>query len=76
MTPKQHGRSEGERNGDADEGHRASAERRNARFRTGLSEELNEHERLQLLRDLESRAKATALRESVDAMREDYEILL
>ena len=35
-----------------------------------------EEVRLQLLRDLESRAKATALRESVDAMREDYEILL
>ena len=32
--------------------------------------------RLQLLRDLESRAKALALRDSVDAMREHYEVKL
>ena len=32
--------------------------------------------RLQLLRDLESRAKALALRDSVDAMRENYEVKL
>lgn len=32
--------------------------------------------RLQLLRDLESRAKAAALRDSVNAMRENYEIKL
>lgn len=32
--------------------------------------------RLQLTRDLESRAKAAALRESIDAMRENYEIVL
>ncbi len=32
--------------------------------------------RLQLLRDLESRAKALALRNSVDAMRENYEVIL
>jgi hypothetical protein len=34
-----------------------------------------EEVRLQLLRDLESRNKASALRESIDAMREDYEIV-
>ena len=32
--------------------------------------------RLQLLRDLESRAKSLALRDSVDAMRENYEVKL
>ncbi len=32
--------------------------------------------RLQLLRDLESRAKAAALRDSINAMRENYEIKL
>ena len=35
-----------------------------------------EEVRGQLLRDLESRAKATALRESIAAMRENYEVIL
>ena len=35
-----------------------------------------EEVRGQLLRDLESRAKAEALRTSIDAMRENYEVIL
>lgn len=32
--------------------------------------------RVQLLRDLDSRARASALRESIDALREEYEVIL